>query len=110
MCLVPGRALRPPRRQYVPVRTRTWVLTVAAVGILGGAGLVGLGMRGDSGGGAPSLAGAFRDQAAASKASPAPTGPSPAELAAQERAKRSKALDAALRKYAATVPEFSVAV
>ncbi|MEU7904374.1 serine hydrolase [Actinoplanes sp. NPDC049118] len=43
-------------------------------------------------------------------ASPTPTGPSPEELAAQERAKRTKALDAALKKYAATVPEFSVAV
>jgi beta-lactamase class A len=83
---------------------------VAAVGVLGGAGLVGLGMRDDSGGGVLPLAGAFRDQAAAGKASPAPTGPSPEELAAQQRAKRSKALDAALRKYAATVPEFSVAV
>ena len=83
---------------------------MAAVGVLGGAGLVGLGMRGESGGSVLPLAGAFRDQAANSKASPAPTGPSAEELAAQERAKRSKALDAALRKYAATVPEFSVAV
>jgi len=83
---------------------------VAAVGVLGGAGLVGLGMGGGSGGGVLPLAGAFRDQAAAGKASPAPTGRSPGELAAQERAKRSKALDTALQKYAATVPEFSVAV
>ncbi|MCU7725592.1 class A beta-lactamase-related serine hydrolase [Actinoplanes sp. KI2] len=67
-------------------------------------------MRGDSGGGVLPLAGSFRDQAANSKASPTPTGPSPEELAAQERAKRAKALDAALQKYAATVPEFSVAV
>jgi beta-lactamase class A len=43
-------------------------------------------------------------------ASPSPTGPSPEELAARERAGRSRALDAALKKYAATVPEFSVAV
>jgi len=67
-------------------------------------------MRGDSGGGVLPLAGAFRDQAATSKESPAPAGSSPEELAAQERAKRSKALDTALRKYSATVPEFSVAV
>ena len=32
-------------------------------------------------------------------ASPTPTGPSPEELAARERAKRVKALDAALKKY-----------
>jgi beta-lactamase class A len=43
-------------------------------------------------------------------ASPSPTGPSPEELAALERAKRAKALDAALKKYAVGKPEFSVAV
>ncbi|WP_245665530.1 serine hydrolase [Actinoplanes subtropicus] len=80
------------------------------MGVLGGAGLVGLGMRDDSGGGGLPSAGAFRDQAAAGPASPAPTGPSPEELAAQQRAERSKALDTALQKFAATVPEFSVAV
>ncbi len=80
---------------------------MAAVGILGGAGLVGVGlMRDDSGGGALPLA----NFGAPTKASPTPTGPTPEELAAQERAKRTKALDAALKKYAATVPEFSVAV
>jgi beta-lactamase class A len=82
-------------------------LAVAAVGILGGAGLVGAGMtHGDSASGSV-FAGAFKDEP---KASPTPTGPSPAELAARERAKRATALDAALKKYAATVPEFSVAV
>jgi beta-lactamase class A len=80
---------------------------VAAVGILGGAGLVGLGMKHD--GGSLPLAG-FSDSAATSKASPTPTGPSPEELAAQARAKQVTALNAALKKYAATVPEFSVAV
>ncbi|WP_370644575.1 serine hydrolase [Actinoplanes sp. L3-i22] len=45
-----------------------------------------------------------------SAASPTPTGPSPEELAKAARAKQVKALDAALAKYAATVPEFSVAV
>lgn len=86
-------------------RTRVLVLIVAAVGLLGGAGLVGVGMaRGDSGGVLAS-AGIFKD---APKASP--TGPSPEELAAQKRAARAKDLDAALTKYAATVPEFSVAV
>jgi Beta-lactamase enzyme family len=43
-------------------------------------------------------------------ASPTPTGPSPEELARQRRAVQVKALDAALRTYAKTVPEFSVAV
>jgi beta-lactamase class A len=61
-------------------------------------------------GGAKSLAGTFLDSAVAEKASPTPTGPSPEELARQEREKQAKALDAALKKYAATVPEFSVAV
>jgi beta-lactamase class A len=95
-------------------RTRNWILAVAAVGILGGAGLVGLGMRHDDpGSGGLPLAGNFEDAPAASpspSASPSPTGPSPQELAARERAKRVKALNAALKKYAATVPEFSVAV
>ncbi|MEU4241350.1 serine hydrolase [Actinoplanes sp. NPDC026619] len=66
-----------------------------------------MGMNNDANGGT-SLAGAFLDSPA--KASPTPTGPTPEELAAQERAKQAKALDAALKKYAATVPEFSVAV
>jgi beta-lactamase class A len=82
-------------------------LAVAAVGILGGAGLVALGMKHD--GGSLPLAG-FSDSAATSKASPTPTGPTPEELAAQARAKQVTALNAALKKYAATVPEFSVAV
>jgi beta-lactamase class A len=88
--------------------TRNWILAVAAMGILGGAGLVGLGMKHD--GGSLPLAGAFSDSAATSKASPTPTGPTPEELAAQARAKQVTALNAALKKYAATVPEFSVAV
>ncbi|SDT78794.1 Beta-lactamase class A [Actinoplanes derwentensis] len=81
----------------------------AAVGILGGSVLVAQGMLGSgSGGTGGSLAGSFRDVPAA--ASPTPTGPTPEELAAIERAKRVKALDAALKKYATGKPEFSVAV
>jgi beta-lactamase class A len=84
--------------------TRNWILAVAAVGILGGAGLVGLGMNHDGGvGGLLPLSGN-------ATSSPSPTGPSAAELAAQARAKQVTALNAALKKYAATVPEFSVAV
>jgi beta-lactamase class A len=66
-------------------------------------------MARDSGVG-KSLAGTFNNAPSSPTASPTPTGPSPEELAAQERAKRAKTLDAALKKYAATVPEFSVAV
>ncbi|MFF5079255.1 serine hydrolase [Actinoplanes sp. NPDC000266] len=102
-------------------RTRNWILAVAAVGVLGGAGLVGAGMM-DDGGDTRAVAGTFEGTAApaARTVAPAPTtaaptttappGPSAAELAAAERAKRVKALDAALKKYAATAPEFSVAV
>ena len=92
---------------------------MAAVGVLGGAGLVGAGMARD-GGTAQPLAGTFNEAADTGTAAadavptttprPTPSGPSPAELAARERAERERALNAALRKYAATVPEFSVAV
>jgi hypothetical protein len=90
---------------------RNWVLAVAAAGVLGGAALVGVGMTRDDGGrGVLPLAGTFNDSSPSPTASPTPTGPSPEELRKIERAKQVKALDAALRKYAATVPEFSVAV
>jgi hypothetical protein len=90
---------------------RNSILAVAAVGILGGSALVGVGMTRDDGvRGALPLAGAFSDASRAPAPSPTPTGPSPEELRKIERAKRVKALDAALKKYAATVPEFSVAV
>jgi len=81
---------------------------VAAVGVLGGTALVGVGMTRDGGVGSV-LPDAFH-AAATPSASPSPTGPSPEELAKQKRAVQVKALDAALTKYAATVPEFSVAV
>jgi beta-lactamase class A len=85
---------------------------LAAVVIVGGGALVGLGMRGDSGGAGGGLLPDSLTFGAGDSggASPSPTGPSPEELAKQERAKRAKALDAALKKYAATSPEFSVAV
>ena len=86
---------------------------MAALVIVGGASLIGLGMRDDSGGtgggGVLPRSLTFGDDPAP-KASPTPTGPSPEELAAQQRAKRVKALDAALKKLDATSPEFSVAV
>jgi hypothetical protein len=85
---------------------------MAALVIVGGATLIGLGMRDDSGGSGGGLLPSsltFGDEPAPT-ASATPTGPSKEELAARERAKRVKALDAALKKYAATAPEFSVAV
>jgi hypothetical protein len=85
-------------------------MAVAAVGLLGGTALVAVGMTRDDGGVLPA-AGTFGDPSSPSpSASPSPTGPSPAELAKAKRAAQVKALDAALKKYAATVPEFSVAV
>ena len=86
---------------------------MAAVGILGGGVLVAKGMTGDGADAALPLAGAFQNAGQGGTASApetSPPGPSPEELAAQERAKRVKALNAALKKYAATAPEFSVAV
>jgi len=83
---------------------------VAAVVIVGGASLVFLGMRdgsGGAGGGVLPRALTFGGDPAPS---PTPTGPTPEQHAAQERARRVKALNAALTKYAATNPEFSVAV
>ncbi|MGX6608086.1 serine hydrolase [Micromonosporaceae bacterium Da 78-11] len=67
-------------------------------------------MKDDKTGASVPIARIFGDTTASPTASPTPTGPSPEELAALERAKRVKALDAALKKYAATAPEFSVAV
>jgi len=87
---------------------------VAAVGILGGAALVGVGMmRGKDKDNV--LAGTFQDSSSTTTTTPASPAPKatpagPGEPAAQDRAKRVKALNAALKKYAATVPEFSVAV
>ncbi|WP_239168406.1 serine hydrolase [Paractinoplanes deccanensis] len=102
-------------------RTRNWILAVVAVGVLGGAGLVGAGMM-DDGGSTQAVAGTFEDAATAQATAPAQAGaaePAPApeptraptptptvDVAAQ----RAKALDAALKKYAASAPEFSVAV
>ena len=81
-------------------RTSIWMAAAAAAVVAGGLALIGFGLRADGG----------EVGAAPAPTSVAPTGPSPQELAAQARAKRVKSLDAALKKYAATAPEFSVAV
>ncbi|MET8149764.1 serine hydrolase [Actinoplanes sp. NPDC049668] len=92
-------------------RTRLWIFPCAVAVIVGGASLIGLGIKDDSGGaGGGVLPRSLTFGEDKPTAAPTPTGPSPEELAAQERAKRTKALDAALKKYAATAPEFSVAV
>ncbi|MFG1603779.1 serine hydrolase [Actinoplanes sp. NPDC049265] len=95
------------------LRTKSLILAVAAVGILGGGALVAVGMTGNSGaggeGGGKALSGVFGGTSAPT-ASPTPTGPSPQELRKIEYAKRTKSLDAALKKYSAAAPEFSVAV
>jgi beta-lactamase class A len=72
--------------------------------------LVGLGMRHDKVAAEVPLASVRDSASTSSTAAPAHAGLSPAVLAAQKRAKQVSALDAALKKYAATVPEFSVAV
>jgi hypothetical protein len=103
---IPRRA-----RHYAWVRrTQLWIFAIAATVIVGGATLIGLGMRDDSGGAGGGLLPSSLTFGDDPSPSPTPTGPSKEELAAQERAKRVKALDAALKKYAATAPEFSVAV
>ena len=105
---IPRRA-----RHYAWVRrTQLWIFAIAATVIVGGVSLIGLGMRDDSSGAGGGLLpnSLTLGDGPSPSASPTPTGPSKEELAARERAKRVKALDAALKKLDATSPEFSVAV
>jgi beta-lactamase class A len=93
------------------------IFAVAAVVILGGGGLIALGLNSgddDGGGGTRPTSLSAADGTTTTKpspsASPSPTGPSPAEVAKAARAAHVKQLDAALKKVAASAPEFSVAV
>jgi len=87
------------------------MFAVAAVVIVGGASLIGLGMQGGSGGaGGGVLPRSLTFGDPTPTAAPKPTRPSPEQLAAQDRARRVKALTAALKTYAANSPEFSVSV
>jgi beta-lactamase class A len=88
-------------------RTRLIFLSLATVAVIGGVSMIGLGMRAEGSGGALPLSGDPGQQASVV---PTSAGPDPAELARRERQRRVKALDAALKKYAAKAPEFSVAV
>jgi beta-lactamase class A len=78
--------------------------------IVAGVAMVGLGMRGDGSAAVLPLSGSFDKLPAAAPPAATSKGPSAAELAAAERARRVKALDTALKAYAAKVPEFSVSV
>jgi hypothetical protein len=108
------RFVNPPEpEQYARVRGyRVAIVAVAAAVVLGGGGLIYMGLSEDGGtDGGSVLPGSLSLSGDSSPAaSPAPTGPSPEELAKAERAKRAKQLDSALKKLSASSPEFSVAV
>ena len=110
---VDGFGITSEARHYAWVRrTRTWIFALAALVIVGGGALIGFGMRDGGGGGGGGILPSsltFGGDPQPS-ASPSATGPSPEELAKAERAKRVRQLDAALKRYAASAPEFSVAV
>jgi beta-lactamase class A len=99
-------------RQDARVRRFRYVIFgVAAAVILGGGGLIVMGMNSDNGkSGGSWLPGALTAGDSTTSPSPSPSGPSPEEIAKAERARRVKQLDAALKKVAATSPEFSVAI
>ena len=89
-------------------RNRFAMPALTAAVILSGGGLIMAGL--DSSPSPLSISAGSSPSDAAPAAPPSPAGPSPEELAALERAKRVKQLDAALKKLDASAPEFSVAV
>ncbi|WP_430791041.1 serine hydrolase [Actinoplanes sp. G11-F43] len=80
------------------------------VAIAMGATLIGLGVRDGGGIGELAALSSGGNPGPVTPTSAAPPTPDPEELARQERERNKKALDKALKEYAETVPEFSVAV
>jgi beta-lactamase class A len=100
-------------RHYSRVsRTELVLFSLATAVIVAGVSLLGVGLRSDGSAAELPLVRSFGSPAGPvpGTAVPTSTGPDPAERARQERQRRVKALDVALKKYAADVPEFSVAV
>ncbi|MFI1994428.1 serine hydrolase [Actinoplanes sp. NPDC020271] len=87
-------------------RSSKWLVAMATVIVLGGVALLAKGVIGSESASATYLTGG----ASTASPSPSPTGPSKEELAKAAWDKKAKSLETALTKYAATVPEFSVAV
>ena len=86
---------------------------MAVAGLLGGGALIVAGMSSDEPAPAPAQAAAKGRPVAlptSPAASPTPTGPSAAQIAAANRVKQVRALDAALKKLGGSTPDFSVAV
>jgi beta-lactamase class A len=88
------------------------LLSLSTAVVVAGVSLIGLGMHNDGSAAVRRpVAGALGQVPNPGVAPAAITaGPDPAEVARKDRARKVKALDAALKKYAASVPEFSVAV
>jgi beta-lactamase class A len=92
-------------RHYAWVRrSRILLLALAAAVIVGGVSLIGIGLGRDGTAGVLPLSGSSSSSTGPS------TGPAQAPLARQERQRRVKALDVALKQYSATGPDFAVAV
>jgi beta-lactamase class A len=93
-------------------RTRLLPFSLATAVIVAGVSLIGVGMRSDGSAAELPRTGSFgvASTRIPTVAAPTTTGPDRVQLARLERQRRVKALDAALQKYAAGVPEFSVAV
>jgi hypothetical protein len=87
-------------------------LSLATAVVVTGVSLIGVGLRSEGAAGTLPIAGSFDVVKKPAAVAPVTTaaGPDPAEVARQQRERRVKALDKALKAYAAGVPEFSVAV
>jgi beta-lactamase class A len=92
-------------------RSVGWLVAFATAGIVSGASMIAVGIRGGMHRAVPALvlSGSYGDPVPP-RVDPVAAGRTEEQLAALERARRVRALDAALKDYAETVPEFSVAV